>query len=286
MASRRKLNAGPIEGKVIAITGGARGIGLATARALVLRGAKVAIGDLDGALAKEVAAGLGGHAIGADLDVTSRESFGAFLDLVAAELGPLDVLVNNAGIMPLGHIAAEPDSVTRRIVDVNLHGVITGTKLAIEHMLPRRRGHVVNVSSGVGRVALPGAATYSATKHAVVGFSEATRAELRDGGIDVSVVLPLIVNTELGSGLHKVRGQRTVEATEVADAIAGVIEKPRFETWVPKSGNRLYRVMFLMPRTWSEAVGRAVGAADALSNIDERARQNYESRARREADSG
>ena len=273
-----------VDGTVVAITGGARGIGLATARALVDRGAKVAIGDLDGALAKEVAAGLGPHAIGTDLDVTSRDSFAAFLDLAAVEFGRVDVLVNNAGIMPLGHIAAEPDSVTRRIVDVNLHGVITGTKLAIEHMLPRRHGHIVNVSSGVGRVALPGAATYSATKHAVVGFSEATRAELRDGGIDVSVVLPLIVNTELGAGVHAVRGQRTVEATDVADAIVGVIVSPRFETWVPRSGLRLYRAMSLMPRSWSEAVGRAVGAADALSNTDNRAREAYEARARRDAE--
>ena len=147
-------------------------------------------------------------------------------------------------------------------MDVNLHGVITGTKLAIEHMLPRRRGHIVNVSSGVGRVALPGAATYSATKHAVVGFSEATRAELRPSGIDVSVVLPLIVNTELGAGVHKVRGQRTVEPSDVAAAaIAGVIAKPRFETWVPSSGLRLYKTMSLMPRSLSETVGRAVGAA-------------------------
>ena len=271
-------------GKVVAITGGARGIGLATARALVLQGARVAIGDIDGGLAKEVAEGLGGHAMGADLDVTSRDSFAAFLERVTAELGPIDVLVNNAGIMPLGQIADEPDSVTRRIVDVNLHGVILGTKLAIEHMLPRSQGHIVNVSSGVGRVALRGAATYSATKHAVVGFSEATRAELRAAGIDVSVVLPLIVNTELGSGLHKVKGQRTVEATEVADTIAAVIAKPRFETWVPRSGNRLYRFMFLMPRSVSEAIGRAVGAADALSNTDSGARKTYESRARREAD--
>lgn len=279
MASKRRVS-----GKVVAITGGARGIGLATARALVLQGAKVAIGDLDGALAKEVAAGLGGHAVGTDLDVTDRDSFAAFLDYAVAELGPLDVLVNNAGIMPLGAVVAESDSVARRIVDVNVHGVITGTKLAAAHMLPRHSGHIVNVSSGVGRVALPGAATYSATKHAVVGFSEATRAELRPSGVDVSVVLPLIVNTELGSGVHAVRGQRTVEASEVAEAIVGVITKPRFETWVPRSGGRLYRFMFLMPRAWSEALGRAVGAADALSNTDAGARQAYEARARREVD--
>jgi len=271
-----------IDGKVVAITGGARGIGLATAQALVKRGAKVAIGDVDGALAKEVALGTGATVLGADLDVSSRDSFAAFLDLVSAELGPVDVLVNNAGIMPLGHIAAEPDAVTRRIVDVNLLGVINGTKVAIEHMLPRRSGHIVNVSSGVGRVALPGAATYSATKHAVVGFSEATRAELRGGGIDVSVVLPLIVNTELGAGVHKVRGQRTVQPSEVADAIVALIERPRFDRWVPRSGGRLYRLMSLMPRSWSESLGRAVGAADALSDTDASARQDYEYRARRD----
>ncbi|WP_222853311.1 SDR family oxidoreductase [Fodinicola acaciae] len=261
---------------VVAITGGARGIGLATARTLLATGAKVAIGDLDSAASAADELGC----FGTDLDVTDRASFARFLDETERELGPIDALVNNAGIMPLGTFADEDDDLTHRIVDVNLHGVILGMKLAIARMVPRGRGHIVNVSSGVGRVALAGAATYSATKHAIIGLSEATRAELRGTGVDVSVMVPMIVNTELGSGLSTVRGARTVEAADVAAAIAGVLRKPRFETWIPRSGRLLYRMAVLLPRPLAEALGRGTGAADVLATADTAARDAYEKRAR------
>jgi hypothetical protein len=263
---------------IVAITGGARGIGLATARTLLAAGAKVAIGDLDGELAGKVAAELG--CVGIRLDVTDRSSFAQFLDETEQQLGPLDVLVNNAGIMPLGTFAEEPDELTHRIVEVNLHGVLLGSKLAIARMKPRGRGHIINVSSGVGRVALPGAATYSATKYAVIGLSEATRAELNGTGIEVSCVIPMIVNTELGAGLTTVRGARTVEASDVASAIARTIAKPRFETWIPRSGRALYLSSMLLPRRWAEALGRATGAAQVLATPDTAARRAYEKRVR------
>ena len=120
----------PVNGKVVAITGGARGIGRSTAEALVREGAKVAIGDLDAELAEQVAGEIGGGTVGLPLDVTERESFAAFLDGVEERLGPVDVLINNAGIMPLGDFAEEDDATTIRIIDINVHGVLTGTKLA------------------------------------------------------------------------------------------------------------------------------------------------------------
>ena len=123
-------------------------------------------------------------------------------------LGPLDVLVNNAGIMQVGRFIDEDDLTARRMVDINLHGVILGMKLALERMIPRDRGHIVNISSQAGKFGAPGGATYSATKHAVVGLTEAVRGELRLMGahIDVSYVMPFVVNTELGSGLGEARG--------------------------------------------------------------------------------
>ena len=141
--------------------------------------------------------------------MTDRDSFSAFLDGAEEQLGPLDVLVNNAGIMQIGRFLDEDDLTARRMVDINLHGVILGTKLALERMIPRDRGHIVNISSQAGKFGAPGGATYSATKHAVVGLTEAVRGELRLMGahIDVSYVMPVVVNTELGSGLGAARGR-------------------------------------------------------------------------------
>src|SRR5215213_157664 len=116
-----------IGGKVVAMTGGARGIGRATAEALVRRGARVAIGDIDLGLAEEAAASLGGGAIAAALDVTDRGSFEAFLDQAERELGPIDVLINNAGIMPVTSFDEESEESMRRQVDINVHGVLIGT---------------------------------------------------------------------------------------------------------------------------------------------------------------
>ena len=165
-----------LTGKVVAITGGARGIGKATAAALVRKGCRVAIGDLDLALAEQTAAALGGGTVALPLDVTDRASFAAFLDEAERQLGPLDVLVNNAGIMPVTPFVEESEDSVRRQIDINLHGVITGTQMAIERMSPRHRGHIVNIASQAGKAGVPGIATYSATKHAVVGLSEAVRA--------------------------------------------------------------------------------------------------------------
>ena len=164
-----------VAGKVVAITGGARGIGKSTATALVRRGARVAIGDLDLELAEKTATELGGNVVAFALDVTDRDSFAAFLDEAEKELGAVDVLINNAGIMPVGPFGEENDETARPIVDINLHGVIFGTKLALERMVPRGSGHIVNVASQAGKAGLPGGATYCATKHAVVGLSEAVR---------------------------------------------------------------------------------------------------------------
>jgi NAD(P)-dependent dehydrogenase (short-subunit alcohol dehydrogenase family) len=147
--------------RVVAITGAARGIGLATAQALVARGARVAIGDLDGAAAEAAAADLPGEAAGFELDVTDEASFASFLDSAADRLGPLDVLVNNAGIMFVGPLEDAGYRGASKVIDVNVKGVITGMHLAIPRL--RRGGHIVNVVSSSAWIAPPGAsATASA----------------------------------------------------------------------------------------------------------------------------
>jgi NADP-dependent 3-hydroxy acid dehydrogenase YdfG len=239
-----------LAGQTAAITGAARGIGKATAQALLRQGMKVAIGDVDFAAAQQTASELGTSTVALALDVTDRTSFAAFLDRAEEQLGPVDVLVNNAGIMQIGRFVDEDDLTARRMVDINLHGVILGMKLALERMVPRDRGHIVNISSQAGKYGSPGGATYSATKHAVVGLTEAVRGELRMMGahIELSYVMPFAVKTELGAGLGDARGMHHLEPREVADAIVEALQLGIVEMWVPKSTRRKNTLGVLLPR--------------------------------------
>jgi NAD(P)-dependent dehydrogenase (short-subunit alcohol dehydrogenase family) len=266
-----------LTGKVAAVTGGARGIGRATARALAREGARVAIGDLDAELAERTAAELGcaAHAV----DVTDPASFARFLDWVEAEVGPLDVLVNNAGILHLGPFLEEDEAATRRQVDVNLLGVIHGTRLGVLRLRERGGGHLVNLASSAGKVTPPGIATYAATKHAVVGLTEAVRLEQRGSGIDFSIVMPGVVRTEMIAGYARSPVVAEIEPEDVADAIVGVLRRPRVDVFVPRSLGRINRLMQLLPRPAREWVGRAVGVDRITWDADRSVRGAYESRA-------
>jgi NAD(P)-dependent dehydrogenase (short-subunit alcohol dehydrogenase family) len=267
-----------LTGTVAAITGGARGIGRATARALIAQGARVAIGDIDQTLAVQTAEELGHGTIGLPLDVTDRASFNAFLTEVETQLGPLEVLINNAGIMPIGPFVAESDATAARMIDINLNGVILGSKLALERFLPRNRGHLVNIASVAGKGGFPGGATYCATKHAVVGLSEAIRAEYRSTGIDVSIVMPVGVNTELYSGLSPARGIKTAEPEDVAAAIVEALQTGRVDVYVPKSLKGVFRMMNVAPRSVADFVAKVLRADQILINPDHLARGAYEQR--------
>jgi len=258
----------------IAVTGGARGIGEATAARLLAAGARVTIGDSDAAHGAATAARLGVQFH--PLDVTDADSWRAFV----AAAGPIDVLVNNAGIMPLGDVLKEPDEVTRRVFEVNTFGVIWGTKAVAPGMVERGRGHIVNVASAVGRVAAAGGATYSASKHAVVGFTEATRQELAGAGIDVSMVLPAIVRTELSAGVPDTRGVPPVTPEQVAEVIVATIRTPVAEAWVPRWTQPMAKMTMALPRRMQERMARAFGADKALAEVDAAARAAYEARVR------
>jgi NAD(P)-dependent dehydrogenase (short-subunit alcohol dehydrogenase family) len=272
-------------GKVVVITGGGRGIGKATAQALVRHGARVGIGDLDGDLARKTAAELGGGVVGLDLNVVDKASFAAFLDSVEEQIGPIDVLINNAGIMPLSKIDEEDDATTQRIIDVNLIGVLNGVKLAIPRLRSRRSGHIVNVASLAGKAGNSHAVTYCATKFGVVGISESLRSELREDGIDVSVVMPAAVNTDLALGLADMRGGFEVEPEEVADEIVEALRLNRFDVPVPRKAGRIMRVMAMLPRPAAEAIGRFLKGDRVLADADMSARKAYEERTK-EADPG
>lgn len=271
---------GSIAGKVVVITGGARGIGLATATALQALGAKIAIGDIDEATVKESGATRNFEVYGR-LDVTDQQSFESFLDDVERRLGPIDVLINNAGIMPTGRLVDEPDQITRRILDINVYGVILGSKLAVARMLPRGRGHVINIASLAGETHIPGLATYNASKHAVLGFTDTLREEYRGTGVRFSSVLPTLTKTELGSGVNPPKVLRPAEPEEIADAIAKLIVQPRSKVRVTSVAGIISQVVGLLPESVGDALGRALGSGRAfLDDVDSDARKAYENRVR------
>jgi NAD(P)-dependent dehydrogenase (short-subunit alcohol dehydrogenase family) len=269
-----------LTGKVVVITGAARGIGAATARALAREGARLGLGDLDGDLATSVAAELGVGAIARKLDVTDHAGFAAFLDEVEDELGPIDVLINNAGIMPVTGFDEESDASIARQLEINLHAVIFGTQQAVRRMKPRRRGHIVNVASAAGKGGFPGVVTYCSTKFGVVGLTEALHHELHGSGIDVSCVMPAIVRTELTDGVKDHWLIKTSTPEQVADGIVGALKKPRLDVYVPRSLNALNRSMALVPRRGQAWFLRATGADHLIADAAHSpAREAYERRA-------
>ncbi|MEV5647604.1 SDR family oxidoreductase [Nocardia sp. NPDC052254] len=276
---------GIIGGKVVVITGGARGIGLATATRLQALGAKIAIGDVDETAVKQSGTDHDFDHYGR-VDVTDQQSFDSFLDEVERELGPIDVLINNAGIMPVGKVVDEPDALTRRILDINVYGVILGSKLALARMLPRRSGHVINIASLAGESHIPGLATYNATKHAVLGFTDTLREEYRGTGVSFSSVLPTLTNTELGSGVPVPKGLPSAEPEDIAEAIAGLLVRPKAKVRVTRMAGFMAQFFGLLPQSLGDTIGRSMGSQGAfLGDVDADARKAYEERVRRGTDS-
>lgn len=259
----------------VAITGGARGIGLATAKAFAAKGARVFIGDLDADLAMKAAADIGARGFG--LDVRSRKSFAAFLDAVDA---PLAVLVNNAGIMPAGRFTDEDDAITEAILDINLKGILIGTKLALPGMLDSGHGHIVNVGSYLGRVPAAGLATYCASKYAVVGFSEALHDELAATGVTITAVLPAAVRTELTAGVKLGGLLPTVNPDEVASAIVSTCTHRRAVVAVPPWIRAYESTAAVVPDWVLSAVRGHLTRQRVLHTLDTAARSGYDMRVR------
>ncbi|MEV4155535.1 SDR family oxidoreductase [Nocardia salmonicida] len=263
-----------LEGATIAITGAARGIGLATAKAFVEHGAYVALGDLDEALAVQAAAEIGDHAIGHALDVTDKASYAAFLDATAQWRGPLDVLVNNAGVMPNGPFLDQSDRIDQLTMDVNVYGVIHGMRLALPAMVARGYGHVVNVASLAGKFPLAGLAVYNASKYAVVGLTAATRLEMDATGVSVSAVLPSAVRTELSSGIDY-GILPAVEPEDIAAAVVRTVRTRAAETAVPGYVGVLANASGLVPEPVLRALRKAAHDDAAITRVDDDVRRVY-----------
>jgi NADP-dependent 3-hydroxy acid dehydrogenase YdfG len=264
-----------LDGALVAITGAGRGIGLATAEAFIARGAHVALGDLDGGLAKEAADRLGDRASGHDLDVTRKESFAEFLAEAEAHHGrPLDVLVNNAGVMPNGPFLEQDDRVDRLTMDVNVYGVIHGLRLALPGMIERGRGHIVNVCSLAGKFPIKGLAIYNASKFAAVGLTAAMRLEMDATGVSITAVLPSAVRTELSSGID----YGVLPAVDPEDIAAAVVKSVRTraaEIAVPSYVGTASAVVPLLPESVMRTFRRAVHDDAAITRVDDAVRSRY-----------
>jgi NAD(P)-dependent dehydrogenase (short-subunit alcohol dehydrogenase family) len=267
-----------LSGRAAAVTGGARGIGRAIAASLARRGAHVAIGDLDGEAAERAASEIGGGAIGLAVDVTEPASFEAFLDGARDAHGPLDVLVNNAGVMVVGPLVDANEAAAARVMSVNVQGVANGMRLAIPRLRGRGGGQIVNVVSGAGWVAPAALATYAASKHAARGLSDAVRDEVRGEGIRVTAVYPMLVQTELAVGTKPARGGRWIAPDEVGEAVAVAVEKPRDEVFVPRWVAGVLRIQAALPPRGRDAMARVFGVDKLYTSVDPRTRAEYERR--------
>jgi NADP-dependent 3-hydroxy acid dehydrogenase YdfG len=231
--------AGPLEGRVAAVTGASSGIGAATARALSRAGAAVAIGARRADRLRALSEQLEGPHLAREVDVTDEEQSHGFVRSAHDELGGLHILVNNAGLMLLGPVSGADTEEWRRMIDVNLLGLLYCTHAALPLMQESGGGDIVNVSSVAGRQAGAGGAVYNMTKFGVHGFSEALRQEALHAGVRVTVIAPGHVDTELQghnvnpvvrAGLERAREQigEVLTAEDIAREIVHAVSRPSY----------------------------------------------------------
>ncbi|WP_009475305.1 SDR family oxidoreductase [Rhodococcus sp. JVH1] len=270
-----------LDGAVVVVTGGGRGIGRATAELFAARGATVCIGDLDHAVADETAAEIGARAY--TVDVTSAESWRRFVDAVLADCDRIDVLVNNAGVMPLGGFLEESDATSRMTMNVNVWGPLHGMRMVLPGMVERGRGHIVNVASMAGKLPVPGMAVYNASKFGAVGLSAAVRAEFAPAGVSVSTILPSAVRTGLSSGVPLGGGMPTVDPEDVAEAIVRTLDHRRAETAVPRYLAGWDLIDAVVPERLLDLGRRLIDDRRALTAVDPVGRADYDRRLARQS---
>ena len=232
--------AGRLDGKVALITGASSGIGEATALALAAEGAAVALGarrvDRLESLRERIE-GDGGRAVAIEVDVSDEDQARAFVDRARDELGSVDILVNNAGVMLLGPVAGADTAEWKRMVDVNLLGLLYCTHAVLPIMGEQGSGHIVNISSVAGRIATLGSAVYNLTKWGVGAFSEALRQEVLHANVRVTIIEPGFVETELQGHnqnpvvveqIEKMEKQigDLLQADDIADGITWAVTRP------------------------------------------------------------
>jgi short-subunit dehydrogenase len=272
-----------VRGKSIAITGAARGIGYATAQALLARGARVVIGDRDVAALESAVDELSdaGEIFGHPLDVTDSASFSGFVQKAKADSGGrIDVLINNAGVMAVGSFLDQSQQAIRSSIEVNFYGVVNGCKLVLPEMAARGSGHIVNIASMAGVVAVPGQIVYAGTKYAVVGLTTAMADEFAPHGVNVTVVLPPFTQTDLIAGTKQTGAGKPVAPAVVAAGIVGALDKPRTTVCIPQATRFVGPLVAMLGSRSRRWVHKRMGTDRLfLDDLDQAARSAYEQRA-------
>ena len=212
-----------IKDKVVIITGASSGIGYATALALAKEGAKLIVGarrtDRLENLVKQIE-GINGEVLSVSADVTKKSDCDELINSAIKNWGKIDVIINNAGLMPLSFVKNLKVDEWDQMIDVNIKGVLYCTAAVLPHMREAKSGHIINISSVAGRIVFPAGSVYCATKHAVTAFSEGLRQELSPrNNIRVTTIEPGVVSTELTNTITDESLEKFVEASKKMEAL-------------------------------------------------------------------
>ncbi|MUM19767.1 SDR family NAD(P)-dependent oxidoreductase [Mycobacterium sp. CBMA271] len=269
-----------VDGAIALVTGGARGIGLAIVRQLAHKGARVVIADLDGDAAGRAANEIGLGAIGIALDVTDSDEYLRVVTEIEESAGPIDIVVNNAGIMPVGALLEESRGVAEATMRVNFWSHYISYQVLAPRMIARGRGHFINVTSAAGAIHSPGLASYVASKHAATGFARSAREELVGTGVTISTVMPAAVRTQLVDGIPFKWWEKLgiIPPEWVARNAVGTLRHRPAVVGSPRGTVLALRLQHLVPE-WLWLLSRRIVNADrTVGPVDRRARSEYDGR--------
>lgn len=260
-----------IAGSRMLVTGAGHGLGLAIASALARAGAHVVLTDVRADCVEEAVARVkqaGGSVVGHRLDVTAPGEIADVRDRIARECGPLDGLVNNAGVVFGGSFLDVPLDRHLLTVGVNLNGLLAVTHAFLPGLLQRPAAHIVNIASAAAVVALPQATSYAASKWAVLGFSESLREELRGlrhRHVAITTICPGYITTGLFTGAKPARLTRWLTPEAVANTVVRAVEKEREFVMLPWQARAMYWLCAGWPRRWYRAICRALGVSRGMT---------------------
>ncbi len=258
------------KGKTAVITGGAGGLGLAVGLRLAKGGATIALWDVNESRLNEAEAAIkkaGGKARGYVVDVTDYAAVERAADKVRADLGPVDILDNNAGIVHAADFLDADVKDLGKIIDVNLRSYFWCTKVFLPGMVERGSGHIIMIASAAGMVGTPGMASYSATKHAVVGFGESLRLELRksgDTGIGITIVCPSLIKTGMFKGAKAPRLTPWLTTDAIADKIISGVKANRAYVREPFMVKLLPLLKAVPSVKWMDFLGDFTGLNETM----------------------
>ena len=261
-----------LDGKRVLITGGAQGIGLAMAIKFAERGAEIIIADINEEKLAETKAGLEARAIVAStfqVDVTNPASIAALRAQIAAEVGPIDILINNAGVVFGGPFAETPLDQHFKTYEVNVLGLVAMTHAFIDDLIARPEAHIVHIASASGLIGLPYGATYASSKWAVIGFGESIRAELNLQGhthVHHTIVCPSYIGTGMFEGAEAPKATNILQPDELADKVVNAVEGNTIHVLEPFMVKLTPIIKALLPVSLYDKISHLFGADTSMAH--------------------